>query len=74
MPFESVNFVKREVALPERFHAVHDIEQPAARVRRFVSQEQRLLPFGEHRFLGANGRVLHDMNLAGLRDAVEQDI
>jgi len=61
MPFESVDFVEREVALPERLHAVHDIEQPATRVWRFVSQEQRLLPFGEHQFLGANGSVLHDM-------------
>src|ERR1700722_1931848 len=41
MAFESVDFVKRELALAERLDAVHDIEQPSARVRRFISEEKR---------------------------------
>ena len=45
MPLEGVDLVKREVAFPERLHAFHDIEQPAARLRRFIPEEERLLPF-----------------------------
>src|SRR5258708_40230620 len=64
MPLERVDLIKREVALAERLHAFHDVEQPAARLRRFVPEKERLLPFCEDQFLGANETVLHDMNLA----------
>src|SRR3984893_14551110 len=74
VPFEGVNLVQREVAFPKRLHALHDVEQPATRLRRFVPEEKRLLPFRKDEFLGANETVLHDMNLAGLGDAAEQDI
>ena len=74
MPLEGVDLVKREVAFAERLHALHDIEQPAARFRRFTSEKKRFLPFRKDEFLCANETVLHDMNLAGLRDAAEQDI
>src|SRR5258705_9128884 len=74
MSLESVDLVKREVPLAERLDAFHDVEQPAARLRRFVSEEKRLLPFREHQVLCANDAGLNDMNLAGLRDAAEQDI
>jgi len=33
MPLECVDLVKREVALPQRLHAFHYVEQPAARFR-----------------------------------------
>jgi hypothetical protein len=42
--------------------------------RSAIFPKKRLLPFGEHGFLFANETVLHDMNLAGIRDAAEQDI
>ena len=74
MSLESVDLVKREVPRAERLDAFHDVEQPAARLRRFVSEEKRLLPFREHQVLCANDAGLNDMNLAGLRDAAEQDI
>src|ERR1700726_4566086 len=45
MPLERVDLVKREVALPQRLDAFHDVEQPAARFRGFASQEKCLLPF-----------------------------
>ena len=72
MPFEGVNLVQREVAFPKRLHALHDVEQPAPRLRRFASEEKRSLPFRKHEFLGANKAILHDINLAGFRDAAEQ--
>jgi len=74
MPFEGVDLVKREVPFPQRLHALHDIEQPAARFRRFASQEERPLPIGEDFFLRTDDPALHDMNLARLRDSAEQDI
>src|ERR1700674_1194614 len=74
MPFESIDFIKREFRLAERFHALHDVEQPAARFRRFVSQEKRPLPIGEDFFFRTDDPALHDMNLAGLGDTAEQDI
>jgi hypothetical protein len=74
MPFESIDLVEREVALPKRFHTFHDVEQPAARFRRFVPEKKGSLPFCKDKLLGANEAVVHDMNLAGFRDAAEQDI
>src|ERR1700737_3795401 len=61
MPFEGVNLVKRELAFPKRLHALHDVEQPATRLRRFIPQEKRLLPFRKDEFLGANEAILHDV-------------
>src|SRR5258708_24212040 len=72
LPLERVDLVEREVAFAERLHAFHDVEQPATRLRRFTSEEKRLLPFRKAELLGANEAVLHDMNLAGFRDAAEQ--
>jgi hypothetical protein len=40
MPLEGVDLVEREVPLVERLHAFHDIEQPAARLRRFVPEKK----------------------------------
>src|SRR5437773_1408476 len=74
MPLESVDLVKREIAFAQRLHTFHDVEQPAARLRRFTSEKKRSLPFRKHEFLGADEAVLHDMNLAGFRDPAEQDI
>jgi hypothetical protein len=74
MPFEGVDLVKGEIAFAKGLHALHDVEQPTARFRRLVSEEERLLPFCEDDFLGADEAVLHDMNLARLWDAAEQDI
>src|ERR1700730_2650009 len=73
MPFERVNLVEREVALAKRLDALHDVEQPAARLRRFTPEEKRPLPIRKDEFLGADQTVLDDVNLAGLRNAVEQD-
>src|ERR1700680_3966985 len=73
MPFESVNLVEGEVTFAERFHTFHDVEQPAARLRRFISKEKCSLPFCKDNLLGPNEAVVHDMNLAGFRDAAEQD-
>ena len=72
VPLESIDLVKCEVAFAKRLHTIHDVEQPAARFRRFTSEEKCLLPFGKHELLRANEAVLHDMNLAGFRDAAEQ--
>jgi len=74
MPLESIDLVEREVAFAERFHALHDVEQPAARLRRFIPEEKRLLPFREDQRLRADEAALHDMNFARLRDAAEQYI
>src|SRR4051812_31592099 len=73
VPLERVDLVQRELAFAERLHAFHHVEQPAARLQRFVSKEKRLLPFREHQLPGANDAVLHDMNLARLRHLPEQD-
>src|SRR5258708_6698780 len=54
MTFEGVDLIEGEVPFPKRLHALHDIEQPAARFGRFISEEKRLLPFRKHEFLGAN--------------------
>jgi hypothetical protein len=51
VPLEHVNLVKAEIAFAERLHAFHDIEQPAARFRRFVSKEKRPSPFRKNGFL-----------------------
>ncbi len=67
MPFESVDLVERKLALAERFHALHDVEQPAARLRRFASEKKRSPPFRENQFLCADETVLHDMNFTGFR-------
>ncbi len=61
MPLEGVDFVKREVAFAKRLYAFHDIEQPAARLRRFIPEEKRLLPFRKDELLGANETILHDV-------------
>jgi hypothetical protein len=74
MPLESVDFIKREVTLAKRLHAFHDIEQPAACIRRFIPEEKRLPPFREDEFLRANDAALYDMDFSGVRDAAEQDI
>src|ERR1700722_11927434 len=64
MPLEGVDLVQREVALAERLHAFHDVEQPAARLRRFISEEKCLLPVRKDELLGANEAVPDDVNLA----------
>jgi hypothetical protein len=74
MAFEGVDLFNREITLAERLHAFHHIEQPAARLPRFTSEEKRSLPVRKDQFLRANETVLDDMNLAGLRHAAEQDI
>jgi hypothetical protein len=66
MALERIDFVKGEVALPQRFHTFHDVEQPSARFRRFIPEEQRFLPFGKDHFFRPNYPTLHDMNLPGL--------
>src|SRR5207237_7225139 len=73
-PLEGVDLVKREVSLAKRFHALHDIEQPAPRLRRFISKKKRPLPFCENELLLPNDATLNDVNLAGFRNAAEQDV
>ncbi len=68
MPFEGVNLVKREVSLAERLHALHDIQQPAARFRRFASEKDGLLPVGEDEFFRANDAILDNVNFPGVRE------
>jgi hypothetical protein len=48
MPFKGVDLVQREVSFAERLDAFHDIEQPAARLGRFIPEEKCPLPFREH--------------------------
>src|SRR5580692_4732252 len=64
VPLEGVDLVQGEVALAERVNAFHDVEQPATRLRRFIPEEQRLLPIGKDEFLSANEAVPDDVNLA----------
>src|SRR3954465_4249879 len=73
MPLEGVDLIQRELALAERLHAFHDVEQPTPRFQRFIPEEKRFLPFRENQLLCANDAVLHDMNLARLRYLAEQD-
>ena len=73
MPFERVDFVKGEVALSNRLHAFHDVEQPTARFRRFIPEEERSLPFGQDRFFRPYYSTPDNMNFPGLGNAVEQD-
>src|ERR1700738_5636038 len=73
MPFEGVNLVQREVAFPKRLRALHDVEQPRRRLRRFIPEEKCLLPFRKDEFLGAKEDILHDVNRAGLGHAAEQE-
>src|SRR5450759_4330544 len=60
MPLEGVDFVKREISFPKRFHAFHDVEHPAARFRRFIPEEKRLLPIRKDEFLRSDEAVLDD--------------
>jgi hypothetical protein len=39
MPLEGIDLVKREVPFAERLYAFHDVEQPAACLRGFISEE-----------------------------------
>src|SRR5882672_2546473 len=71
---ETIDLFKRELALAECLHAFHDIKQPATVFRRFISEKKRLLPFSKNVLFLANETVLHNMNLAGLRDPVEEYI
>src|ERR1700720_1700830 len=64
MPFEGVDLVEAEVAFAERVNAFHHVEQPATRLRRFIPEEERLLPIRKHELLGANEAVPDDVNLA----------
>jgi hypothetical protein len=73
MAFERVDLVKGELALAERLDAIHDVEQPSARVRRFIPEEKRFPPFGEDRFLRANDTTLNDVNFARFGNTVEQN-
>src|SRR6185295_12652786 len=57
MPLEGVDLIERELALAERLHAFHDVEQPAPRFQRFIPEEKRSLPFRENQFLRANDAV-----------------
>ena len=72
VPLERVDLIEREVSFAERLHAFHDIEQPPACLQRLIPEEKRSLPFRKDKLLGANEAVLHDVNLAGFRDAAEQ--
>lgn len=74
VPFESIDLVKGEVSLAKRLHALHHIQQPAARFRGFVSEEKCLLPIGEDEFFRANNAVLDDMYLAGVWNSTKQDV
>jgi hypothetical protein len=74
MPLEGIDFVKREVALPKRLHAFHDVEQPASRFQRLAPEKERLLPVGKDEFFRTNDTILDDVNFPGFRDAAEQDI
>src|SRR4051794_18429400 len=74
IPVERIDLIQRELALAERLHAFHDVEQPSPSLRRLAAEKEGSLPFGEHQLLGANDPVLHDVNLAGLRNAAEQDV
>src|SRR5689334_9741893 len=74
MSFEGVDFIQREFALAERLDAFQDIDQPATRLKRFVSEKKRLLPFLKHSLFRTNDSVVNDMNLAGLRHLAEQNI
>src|SRR5580704_4359393 len=73
MAFERVDLVKGELAFSERLDAIHDVEQPSARVRRFIPEEKRPLPFRENRLLRANDTTSNDVNFARVRNAVEQN-
>jgi len=54
VPFEAIYLIQRELVLAERFYTLHHIKQPSAGLRRFTSEEERLLPFGEHQLLCAD--------------------
>src|ERR1700761_2431124 len=74
MLLERINLFKREVALPKGLNAFHDIEQPAPRFRRFISEEKCFLPFRKDNFLRANDPVLYNMNFTGIRNAADHNI
>lgn len=50
--FESIDVVEIKVFLPNQFHTLHNLNQPAACVSVFLSQEKRPLPLGKHAFFG----------------------
>src|SRR5690242_14011377 len=64
MPLEPIDFFQREITLAERLDALHHVKEPAARLQRFASQEERLLPFLKNQILGPNDATLDDVNLA----------
>src|SRR3981189_2697375 len=74
MPLKSIDLIKRKVALPERLHALHDIEQPATAFQRFISEEKCLLPFCQDEVFLSHDAVLDNMNFPGFRDLAEQNV
>jgi hypothetical protein len=74
MPLECIDVVEREITFIQRFHAFHDVEQPAARLKGFAPEKECLLPFLKDGFLRTNDAVLDDMYLADLRHFAEQDV
>src|SRR3954449_7131764 len=74
MPLEGIDLFDGEFALAERLNALHYVEQPTTRFRRRIPEEKRFLPFRKDQLFLANQTLLHDMNLAGLRHAAEQNV
>ena len=74
MPVEGINLVKGKLALAQRLDAFHDVQQPAARLKRFASEKECFLPYFENGVLRTDDAVLDDMYLADLWHLAEQDI
>jgi len=74
MPLEGIDLVEGEITLTERLHAFHHVKQPAPCFRRLASEKQRPLPLLKDGLLGANDTAPHDVNLAGLGNARQDDV
>ena len=71
---ESIDVSQGEFGAPDPLDAPHNLDQPAARGKALVAQEQRLAPGFEHRFLRNENAVAHQRDLARLRYGIEADV
>src|SRR5581483_11006945 len=73
MLVEGVNIIDFEFSLADGFDALHDFDQPAARLQGLRTQEQRPLPLGQHRIFWLRNAVLQNVDFSGIGNLVEQD-
>jgi len=71
---EGIDFVQHEFTFSKSLDTSHYVEEPSACFLRFLSEKKRSLPFLKNSILGTNDTILHNMNLARIRNTAKQDV